>query len=290
MEIGPAGARDLEPLCALLAAMDLPTEGLREHLGTALVAREGGDVVGCVALEVYGDAALLRSLAVVPSRQGTGVGRRLAQEALSLGRERGVRTFCLLTTTAPEFFARHFAFRRVPRDAVPMAVRQSIEFVSACPSSAQAMLLRRPPRETDAADKPAVLFVCTHNAARSQIAEALLRHLAADRYCAYSAGVEPGRVHPMTLRVLQEAGVDTGGLESKHLDAVLGNGDVQTVIVVCAQAAESCPRLHPFAREVLQWPFDDPSRVQGSEAQRLAAFRRTRDEIEARLRDWLGLE
>jgi amino-acid N-acetyltransferase len=143
MEIGPAGARDLEPLCALLAAMDLPTEGLREHLGTALVAREGDDVVGCVALEVYGDAALLRSLAVVPSRQGAGIGRRLAQEALSLGRRSGVTTFCLLTTTAPDFFGRHFAFRPVARDAVPAGVRQSVEFISACPATARAMMLRQ---------------------------------------------------------------------------------------------------------------------------------------------------
>ncbi len=91
----------------------------------------------------------------------------------------------------------------------------------------------------------------------------------------------------MTLQVLQEAGVDTDGLESKGLDAVLGKANVQTAIVVCAQAAEACPRLHPFAREVIQWPFDDPSRVQSSEELQLAAFRRTRDEIDARLRDWL---
>jgi arsenate reductase len=120
------------------------------------------------------------------------------------------------------------------------------------------------------------------------MAEALLRHRAGDRYRACSAGIEPGRVHPMTLRVLQEAGVDTSGLESKSLDAVLGRTKVQTAIVVCARAAEACPRLYPFAREVLQWPFDDPSRVRGSEELQLAAFRRTRHEIDARLRDWLG--
>jgi len=137
------------------------------------------------------------------------------------------------------------------------------------------------------ADRPCVLFLCTHNSARSQIAEALLRHRAGHRYRACSAGVEPGDVHPMTIQVLQEAGIDTSGLAAKGLEAVLGKTPVQTAIVVCAQAAESCPRLHPFAREVLQWPFDDPARVQGSDELRLAAFRRTRDEIDARLRDWL---
>jgi amino-acid N-acetyltransferase len=141
LRIEPAAPRDLDSLCALLDAVGLPAEGLGEHLETALVARDDDDIVGCVALEVYGDTALLRSLAVVPIRRGTGVGRRLAQAALSLGRRGGVRTFCLLTTTAPDFFARHFAFRPVARDAVPEAVRESVEFVSACPATAQAMML-----------------------------------------------------------------------------------------------------------------------------------------------------
>ncbi len=137
------------------------------------------------------------------------------------------------------------------------------------------------------ADKPCVLFLCTHNSARSQIAEALLRHLAGDRYRACSAGVDPGRVHPLTVRVLEEVGVDTNGLRSKGLDEMLGHANVHTAIVVCAQAAEACPRLYPFARNVLQWPFDDPARIEGSEELRLAAFRRTRNEIDAKLREWL---
>jgi arsenate reductase len=137
-------------------------------------------------------------------------------------------------------------------------------------------------------DKPCVLFLCTHNAARSQMAEALLRKLAGDRYCACSAGLEPTEVHPLTLRVLDEAGVDTTGLRSKSITQVLGKAPVRTAIVVCAQAAnEACPRLYPFTREVLQWPFGDPSRVEGSEEMQFAAFRRTRDAIESRLRDWL---
>jgi len=137
-------------------------------------------------------------------------------------------------------------------------------------------------------DAPCVLFLCTHNSARSQMAEALLRHQAGDRYRACSAGTEPTDVHPMTRRVLDEIGIDTAPLRAKGLSEFLGRASVRTAIVVCAQAAESCPRLYPFAREVLQWPFDDPSRVEGSDEVRLAAFRRTRDEIAARLRDWLA--
>ena len=91
----------------------------------------------------------------------------------------------------------------------------------------------------------------------------------------------------MTRRVLEEVGIDTSGLRSKPLSEFLGKVSPRYAIVVCAQAAESCPRLHPFATNVLQWPLDDPSRVQGSEELKLAAFRRTRDEIDAKLRDWL---
>ncbi|MCW5891291.1 MAG: arsenate reductase ArsC [bacterium] len=137
-------------------------------------------------------------------------------------------------------------------------------------------------------DKPCVLFLCTHNSARSQMGEALLRHAAGDRFRACSAGTEPTSVHPMTMRVLQEIGIDTAPLRSKGLKEMLGHAKVRTAIVVCAQAAESCPRLFPFAREVLQWPFDDPSRVQGAEELQLAAFRRTRDEIRERLHQWLA--
>ncbi len=137
-------------------------------------------------------------------------------------------------------------------------------------------------------DTPCVLFLCTHNAARSQLAEALLRHDAGDRYRACSAGTEPTVVHPLTKLALEEIGVDTAALHAKSVKEMLGRARVRTAIVVCAQAAESCPRLFPFAQDVLQWPFEDPSRVQGSHELQLAAFRRTRDEIRTRLRQWVA--
>lgn len=137
------------------------------------------------------------------------------------------------------------------------------------------------------AQKPCVLFLCTHNSARSQMAEALLRRRAGDRYSACSAGTQPTQVHPMTRRVLEEVGADTSELRSKSVKEVLGRVSPRYAIVVCAQAAESCPRIFPFAVNILHWPLDDPSRVQGSEELQLAAFRRTRDEIDAKLRDWL---
>jgi amino-acid N-acetyltransferase len=147
LRIEPAASHDFASLCVLLDAVRLPSDGLRQHLRTTLVAREGEELVACVALELYGDTALLRSLAVLPSLQGSGLGRRLTEAALSLGRRNGVSIFCLLTTTATDFFVRHFGFRPVARDVVPSPVRESVEFVSACPATAQAMMLTPSPMD-----------------------------------------------------------------------------------------------------------------------------------------------
>jgi arsenate reductase len=132
--------------------------------------------------------------------------------------------------------------------------------------------------------KRSVLFLCTHNAARSQMAEALLRHMAGDRFTVASAGLEPTAVHSLTRRVLVEAGIDVSSLRAKGVNEFLGKASVHYAIVVCGEDEWQCPRLFPFALGNLRWPFDDPVRVVGSDAERLAAFRRVRDAIEARLR------
>lgn len=136
------------------------------------------------------------------------------------------------------------------------------------------------------ASKPLVLFLCTANSARSQMAEALLRAKAGDRYAAASAGLEPAGVNPLTIRVLEEIGVSAHGLRSKHVSEFLGKAAVRTAIVVCARAQEACPRLFPFAGRMLHWPFDDPAAA-ADEGERLETFRRVRDEIALRLDEWL---
>lgn len=138
--VDAARGEDLPRLFELLAGADLPTAGFAEHLGTALVARDGERLVGCVALESYGDEALLRSLVVAPAARGTGLGERLTAAALELARERGARRVWLLTTTAERFFPR-FGFRRVERSALPPALDASAELRGACPASAVAMRL-----------------------------------------------------------------------------------------------------------------------------------------------------
>jgi arsenate reductase (thioredoxin) len=135
--------------------------------------------------------------------------------------------------------------------------------------------------------KPRVLFLCTHNAARSQIAEALLRHYAGDRFEVCSAGLEPTEVHPFTSRVLSEIGLDPSGLRAKDLEEFLGRVSVQYAIIVCDKAQPNCPRTYPFALQTLDWPFEDPTQSKGSKEERLRAFRQMRDRIDARLRAWL---
>jgi len=134
--------------------------------------------------------------------------------------------------------------------------------------------------------RPRVLFLCTHNSARSQMAEGFLRALAGDRYAAASAGTEKTSVHPLAVRAMAERGIDIGHHASKTFDAVpLAPGDY--LVTVCDDANERCPFV-PGAVSRLHWSFADPAREVGNEEDRLAAFRRVRDQIEARIVQWLG--
>ena|SRR6185503_19582916 len=119
----------------LLTDSGLPTDGLVGHLGTAVVARVGDRVVASAALEIYSDGALLRSVAVEETLRGSGLGQRIVRAALDLAHQHGTTSVYLLTTTAESFFPR-FGFERITRADVPMGVRTSVEFQSACPASA----------------------------------------------------------------------------------------------------------------------------------------------------------
>jgi arsenate reductase len=135
--------------------------------------------------------------------------------------------------------------------------------------------------------KPCVLFLCTHNSARSQMAEGWLRHLAGDSFEVHSAGTEPSGLHPLAVHAMSEIGIDISNHTSKGLQGILGHVPVRHAIIVCARASRECPRIYPALGEVLHWPFDDPSSATGTEEEQLAAFRRVRDEIGERLRAWL---
>jgi arsenate reductase len=133
-----------------------------------------------------------------------------------------------------------------------------------------------------------VLFVCTGNSARSQMAEAFLRKLGGDRYEAYSAGRTAKGIHPYTIQVLNEVGIDISHQQSKAISAYLGHLEMDEAIIVCRRAEEECPTIAGTTRKIQRWLFDDPVRVQGTEAEKLDAFRRVRDEIHARISLWLA--
>lgn len=134
--------------------------------------------------------------------------------------------------------------------------------------------------------KPKVLFLCTGNSCRSQMAEGLLRSFAGDRFEAHSAGTAPQGVNPGAIAAMREVGIDISRHQSDHVDSYLGTG-VDTVITVCDRAASNCPTF-PEQTSKVHWSFDDPAEAVGSDTERRAVFRRVRDEIAAALRDWLS--
>ena len=132
-----------------------------------------------------------------------------------------------------------------------------------------------------------VLFVCTGNSARSQIAEALLRDFGGADFAAFSAGTEPKGVNPYTVRVLEEIGIDWSAARSKSATEFLGQ-PLDYVVTVCDRARQSCP-VFPGEHNTLHWGLEDPAEVEGDDAARLEAFRRTRTEIAVRLRPFVEL-
>ena len=134
--------------------------------------------------------------------------------------------------------------------------------------------------------KARVLFLCTHNSARSQMAEGFLRALAGDRFEVASAGTEATRVHPLATRAMEEVGISLAGHTSKTLDRFLGQ-PWDYVITVCDSVNERCPAFAAETRRI-HWSFEDPSRATGTEEERQGIFRRVRDEILDRLRGWLA--
>jgi arsenate reductase (thioredoxin) len=123
--------------------------------------------------------------------------------------------------------------------------------------------------------KPKVLFLCTGNSARSQMAEGYLRHAASDRYEALSGGIEPKGLNPLAVEAMAEIGIDITCQESKDVSLFLGQY-IPYIITVCDHAREKCP-VFPRTYKFLHWGFDDPAEAKGTRDERLAVFRRVRD-------------
>ena len=136
--------------------------------------------------------------------------------------------------------------------------------------------------------KDKVLFLCTGNSCRSQMAEAFLRQIAGNRFEVFSAGLEPTTIHPMTYKVMAEVGFDLNGQRAKSVDEYLGKVKFQYLITVCDDADKNCPTVWPGMVSRMHWSFEDPARFIGSEEEKLSKFREVRDQVHRRVLDWAG--
>lgn len=136
--------------------------------------------------------------------------------------------------------------------------------------------------------KTKVLFLCTGNSARSQMAEAFLRKYGGDEFEAYSAGLEPEGINPYTKRVMEEAGISLSSYYSKHVREYMGKVHFGYLITLCDEAEKNCPTTFPGIAQRLHWPFEDPSAFLGSDDEKLAKFREVRDKIDQRIKTWLA--
>lgn len=136
-------------------------------------------------------------------------------------------------------------------------------------------------------NKTKVLFLCTGNSARSQMAEGFLHHYAGDRFEAHSAGLEPKGINPYTIRVMAERGVQIDDQTSDDLRKYLGHMHFSIVVTVCDHAEENCPRVWLQQQNHLHWSFEDPAAFEGSDGAKLAKFREVRDLMDEQIQTWL---
>ena len=135
--------------------------------------------------------------------------------------------------------------------------------------------------------KTRVLFLCTGNSARSQMAEAFLRRYAGDYFEAFSAGLEPKGINPLTIQVMAEIGFDISNQTSKSVSEFLGKVFIQLLITVCDRAEKNCPTAWPGISQRLHWSFEDPASFEGNVEEKLAKFREVRDQISLKIHSWL---
>ncbi|MGC1378819.1 MAG: arsenate reductase ArsC [Anaerolineales bacterium] len=135
--------------------------------------------------------------------------------------------------------------------------------------------------------KARVLFLCTGNSARSQMAEAFLNKYAGERFEAYSAGLEPKGVNPLTIKVMNEVGVDMSAHTSKGVATYLGKVLFQYLVTVCDNAEKNCPTVWPGVNHRLHWSFEDPAAFDGADNEKLEKFRQVRDQIEQKVKTWV---
>ena len=225
----------------------------------------------------YGDADLAR-LRLVVSLRRLGLDPEHAGRLARLCLERGAVDFDL----APLLADQRTAIAR-QRDDLDRLEGELIDLEKTIAAGGRASRKGRPV----SVDPIRVLFVCTHNSARSQIAEALLQRYGGGDFAVFSAGTEATHVNRFAIQVLGDLGIDWSQAESKTIDGFLDQ-NFDYVITVCDRAKATCP-IFPGSTNTLHWGIDDPSEVKGSDVERLAAFQRTQTEVAGRLRPFIEI-
>jgi arsenate reductase len=137
------------------------------------------------------------------------------------------------------------------------------------------------------AEKPKILILCSRNSCRSQMAEGFFKKYADGLFDVYSAGLNPGPIHPMAVKAMADTGIDITAQHEKSIKEFLGRESFRYIIFVCAEAEKSCPSIYPFVSSRLSWPFEDPAAAEGTEEEKYAKFVEVRDLIESKIRKWI---
>jgi arsenate reductase (thioredoxin) len=247
----------------LLRAAELPVEDLDGDRVEILVARDGVEIVGCVGIEHYGTQTLLRSLAVERGHQRSGIGTALVRSALEGARRAGTLDAYCVTTDASGYLAL-FGFEEIERAALAGEIVRSSELGGVCPDDAAVMWLSL---------RPVVLFMCVHNAGRSQMAAAWLAHRAGDRVVVASAGSEPATaINPVVVEAMREVGIDLSREVPKPMTIEMAR---MADVVVTMGCGDACP-VFPGKR-YLDWDLPDPA------GRSLEGIRSIRTEIQQRV-------
>jgi arsenate reductase (thioredoxin) len=290
MQIQQADNKYRSAIIALLEEEKLPVADLPAMLDNFYTALVNGVFAGVAGLEIYGKYGLVRSLVVDKASRDKGIANALLARIEALAADKKLSEIYLLTETAPDYFVRK-GYHKITRDGVPVEVLQSAEFSYLCPQSAvvmkksmnqnyQTYLNYKKMTTAGKHIQRKILFVCIHNSARSQMAEAFLKKYGSDFFEAESAGLEPGKLNPNVVKVIGEIGIDISKNDTQSVfDLFKGGKLYNAVITVCDGAsAESCP-IFPGLVKRLGWSFPDPSAFKGTDEEILEQTRKVRDEI-----------
>jgi arsenate reductase (thioredoxin) len=265
MNISEINQNNLSKAIALLKSCGLPTEDITEAT-KLFVATEGNDIIGTIAIELYDNLGLLRSLAVNNTYRSKGVGKNLVAFIEAFARNNNIKELLLLTTTASEFFS-GLSYQQLKREDTPTAIKQSTEFTSTCPSSAIVMKKSL---------KKKVLFVCIENSNRSQIAQAFAKIHGGENIEAYSAGSKPsGKINPKAIAAMKELNYDLSSHASKSLDEVKAFAPFDAVVTM--GCGDACPWMP--AKNFIDWQIPDPREMNEDD------FRKVRDFIESKVKE-----